>query len=368
MYKPRLFQILRILIVVGALLGSYFLMKLTILFLYPLLLAVIISFVIDPFVSFFEKRLKFPRFVATIIVIIVMFLIIIGTLLLVITEVFQGTAYLADKVPAQFQVFIHFAEEILNTKVLPLYHKVISFFHTLDPSQQITISENIKHFTNQIASTGADLLQNFLLKIPVVLSFLPNSITVFMFTVLATILITNDLSRLKQAVKKVTPSSARSSTKHIFQHIKKAFSGFIKAQLMLVFITASIIFIGLLFLGVDHVLTIVLLAMVLDLIPFIGTGVIFIPWIIYLFITANYQMTISLTILYMIIIISRQILEPKILSSNMGMHPLVALIGLFVGFQLWGLLGILIAPVMLVLLNALYQAGVMKQIGLFIKG
>lgn len=343
-------------------------MKLTILFLYPLLLAVLISFVIDPFVTFFEERLKFPRFIATIIVIIVMFLIIIGILLLVITEVFQGTTYLADKVPAQFQVFIHFVEEMLNTKILPLYHKIISFFHALDPSQQITINENIKHFTNQIALTGANLLQSVLLKIPVVLSFLPNSITVFMFTVLATILITNDLSGLKQAVQKVTPSSARSSAKQIFHHIKKAFSGFIKAQLILVFITASIIFIGLLFLGVDHVLTIVLIAMVLDLIPFIGTGVIFVPWIIYLFITANYSMTISLTILYMIIIISRQILEPKILSSNMGIHPLAALIGLFISIQLWGLIGLLIAPVMLVLLNALYQAGVLKQIGLFIKG
>lgn len=368
MYKPRLYQFLRILAVIGAVLGVYLFIKFTFSFFYPILLAALISFFIDPFVSFFEKKFRFPRAIATITVIISMFLVVAGALFLVITEVFQGTAYLAEKIPTQFQVFIGFLEEILNTKILPLYNKIISLFHTLDPSQQLAITENIKHFTDHIASTGATLLQNILLKISVILSALPNSFTVFMFVILATFLITNDMSGMKQALRKITTSSARSSAKHILAHVKKAFLGFIKAQLILIFITAFIIFTGLLILRVDHVLTIVLLASIVDLIPLIGTGALFIPWIVYLFITANYTLTISLTILYMIIIISRQILEPKILSSNLGINPLAALFGLFIGIQLWGLLGIVIAPILLVFLNALYQAGLMKKIGLFIKG
>lgn len=368
LYKLRLYQFLRVLIVIGAVIVICGLLKYTVLYLYPFILAILLSLCIHPFVSFFEGKLKFPRALATFVVITLLFLLINGALFLIVTELFQGTAYLADKVPAHFQAFVNMGEELLNSKILPLYHKVISFFHALDPSQQSAINENIKHFTNDIASTGTGLLRNILLKIPAILSLLPHSITVLTFIVLATFLITNDLPELKLTVKKIFPINARSSAKDIILHLKKAFFGFIKAQLMLIFITACIIFIGLTFLRADHVLTITLLASVVDLIPYIGTGLIFVPWIVYLFVTENYSMTIGLTILYMIIVISRQILEPKILSSNLGIKPLVALFGLFIGIQLWGLPGIIIAPILLVFLNALYQAGVMRKIGIFIKG
>src|SRR5699024_11493170 len=65
--------------------------------------------------------------------------------------------------------------------------------------------------------------------------------------------------------------------------LKKALSGFFKAQLILITITAGSIYIGLLIVGIDHALTIALLAAGVDLLPYIGTGIIFIPWIIYLF-------------------------------------------------------------------------------------
>lgn len=368
MYKLRLYQFLRVLIIIGAIIATYVFLKFTILYLYPFILAILLSVLIHPFVTFFEARLKLPRVLATLGVIVLLFLLITGALFLIVTELFQGTAYLAEKVPMHFQTIINLGEEFLNNKILPLYHKVISFFHTLDPSQQTAINENIKRFTDGIASTGTELLRNALLKIPAMLSLLPHSVTVLMFTVLATFLITNDFPGLKTAVKRIFPVNTRSSIKHVIVHLKRAFVGFIKAQLILIFITACIIFIGLTFLQADHVLTITLLASVVDLIPYIGTGFIFIPWIVYLFITTNYSMTIGLSILYMVIIISRQILEPKILSSNLGIKPLVALFGLFIGIQLWGLPGIVIAPLLLVFLNALYQAGIIKQIGTFIKG
>lgn len=323
---------------------------------------------LHPFVTFLEKKIKFPRALATITVMGMVFGLFIGGAFLIASELFQSTAYLADQIPVHFQTLIHFGEELLNTKILPLYQKVISFFHTLDGSSQTTIHEHIKQFTNHIASTGARFLQDSILKIPVLLTMLPNSITVFLFIILATFLITNDYSRLRQIIGKLFPVPAKRSALNVIKQLKRAFSGFIRAQLMLVFITSIIVFFGLLVLRVDHALTITLFAFVMDLLPYIGTGIIFIPWVIYLFITANYSMTISITILYMIIVISRQILEPKILSSNMGMNPLAALISLFVGIQLWGIAGIIIAPILLIFIIALYQAGIWKQIGMFIKG
>ncbi len=335
---------------------------------YPIILAALFSLLLHPFVTFLEQKLRFPRPLATFTMMIVMFGIFIGGVFLIISELFQGTAYLAEQVPDHFQTLVHFGAELLNTKILPLYQKVISLFHTLNGSHQTMIHANIKQFTNHIASTGAGYLKRGILKVPILMSKLPSSITVVLFIVLATFFITNDFVRLKQIGGKLVPESARRSVDNVIKHLNSAFIAFIKAQFILVLISACIIFFGLLLIRVEHVLTITLFAFIMDLLPYIGTGIIFIPWIIYLFITADFPMTIGITIIYMIVVISRQVLEPKILSSSMGINPLAALTSLFIGIQLWGVTGIIIAPISLIFINALYQAGVWKQIGQFIKG
>src|SRR5690625_7405076 len=82
-----------------------------------------------------------------------------------------------------------------------------------------------------------------------------------------------------------------------------------------------------------------------DLLPFIGTGTVFIPWVGYLFLIGHYSLTIHLTLLYMFILVTRQILEPKILATSIGVTPLAALFTLFISIQIWGVLpGIIISP------------------------
>ncbi|UJL45043.1 sporulation integral membrane protein YtvI [Virgibacillus sp. NKC19-16] len=368
MSKSFLFKILRVLFLIITVFISYLLIQYTFPILYPILVAMVMSYLINPFVNLLENKLKFPRPVAAITVISTMFGIVISAIFLIVAEVIQGTAYLANKIPEQFHAFITYMEDFFNTTILPIYEKLLSFFHTLDPSQQLNIQEHIQQLASHIATTGATFLQDFLLKIPDFITMLPNSLTVFVFIVLATFLITNDWYRLEKSTKKIIPSSVKTSTGHVLKHLKKAMFGFAKAQLILISITAGIIFIGLLFFQVEHALTIALLASAADLLPYVGTGIIFIPWIIYLFITGEYSMTISLILLYMFIIVLRQILEPKILSTSIGLHPLAALVALFIGLQLWGFIGIIVAPILLVVLNAFHQAGVTKQLWLFIKG
>lgn len=368
MYKHLSHKVLRLSLVLGVLLSIYFIIKHTFLFLLPFLVATLLAFLIHPFVTLLETKLRFPRSLATGVTIMIAFIVIFGSIVLLIAELIQGTTYLAEKIPEHLKTFTIFLEIFVNQTILPYYHKLTSFIHTLNPSQQITINENIQHMIAQMSVTGTDILKSILLKIPAILSMLPNSITVFMFIVLATFLITNDFNTLKQSVQKLVPSKMNTTGKYLLIQLKKALSGFLKAQLILIAITAGSIYIGLVIIGIDHALTIALLAAGVDLLPYIGTGIIFIPWIIYLFIIGNYKLTISLAIVYMFITIVRQLLEPKILSVHVGLHPLAALFALFIGLQLWGVIGLIIAPILLVILNVFYQTGVVKQLWLFING
>ena len=100
--------------------------------------------------------------------------------------------------------------------------------------------------------------------------------------------------------------------------------------------TTVIVLIGLLILRVPYAITIAIITGVVDLLPYLGTGAVFVPWVIYVFFTGDTAFAIGLLILYIVVIVQRQIMEPKVLSSNIGLDPLATLVALFVGFKLFG--------------------------------
>jgi len=136
----------------------------------------------------------------------------------------------------------------------------------------------------------------------------------------------------------------------------------------LLFITAAIVIIGLLIMLVEYAITIGLLTGLVDLLPYLGTGTVFIPWIVYLFFKGNYSMVIGLSILYAVVLIFRQIIEPKVVAESVGLDPLLTLVALFVGLQLFGFLGLIIGPVSLVLINALVKANVFTDVWKYVRG
>ncbi|WP_010651132.1 sporulation integral membrane protein YtvI [Oceanobacillus massiliensis] len=368
MQKALLMQIIRFLAVIASAAAIGLLFIYTFKFIYPILIAVLLSIMIHPFVAFLETKAKMPRFISIISVLSGCFLFLIGIVLLIVTELYQGTAFLAEQIPKHFHTFIMFLESFFITNLLPIYEKGISLFHSLDMDQQAAINGYIRSATDFVASTGADLLNSSLAKLPAMLGIVPGSLTTLTFILLATFMITNDLEHFKRTIKRLLPTGTTQSISALFSHFKIAVTGFFGAQLLLIVISGCIILGGLIIIQVDHALTIALIAAAVDLIPYVGTGLLFIPWILYTYATADFEMTIKIGILYMVVIVSRQILEPKILSSRIGIHPLIILIGVFIGMQVWGFAGLFIAPLLIVTGNALYQSGILQIIGKFIRG
>ncbi|QKY69661.1 sporulation integral membrane protein YtvI [Lentibacillus sp. CBA3610] len=368
MYRQRMFQLLRLGLVILSAILIYLIIKYAIPYIYPFLLAIILSFCLNPAVAFLEKTLKMPRGFAVFVILTFTISAIIGLIILIISELIHGTAYLADVIPEHFRTLIFAVEDFINEQLLPLYHNLASFFHTLSSDQQESINESITHFIQQFASFGTNILNSLLLQISQTLASLPGSITVLLFTIMAAFFMMKDWDLLVSNIKKMIPRNVLNTTNKVWNHLQNAFYGFMKAQLILIVITALTLVIGLLILQVDYALTIALFAALADILPFIGTGIIFIPWIIYLFLTGDYALTIALTTLYMVVIVQRQLLEPKIVSDSVGLNPLATLMGLFIGIQIWGAFGLLIGPFLVLVGNAIYQTGLFHQMGRFIKG
>lgn len=322
----------------------------------------------NPLVKFLERKARMPRTLAVLVSLILIFAVFAGFITLLIAEIVSGADYLAKVVPTHIDTLIDYIEHFFAAQIIPLYNQLTSLFDNLDTGQQNTILENIENVGKTIGSTLGDFIQNFFEKVPNIVSWFPNAATVLIFSLLATFFISKDWNKLSATAGKFLPNKAKTSSKTVFTDLKKALFGFVKAQLTLISFTTIIILIGLLILRVDYAITIALVTGLVDIIPYLGTGLIFVPWIIYEAIIGEVSLSIGLGVLYIIVIVQRQVMEPKVLSSNIGIDPLATLVALFVGYKLIGFLGLIVGPVTLVLLTTLHKANVFHDIWRFIMG
>lgn len=99
---------------------------------------------------------------------------------------------------------------------------------------------------------------------------------------------------------------------------------------------------------------------------YFGSGTVLIPWAICSGLNGNFSLGISLIIIYAIILVTRQLIEPKIVSNKIGIHPIFTLIAMYTGFKFIGILGLLIGPIILIILKNVYENtiddGIVKSI------
>ncbi|MED4312725.1 sporulation integral membrane protein YtvI [Heyndrickxia coagulans] len=359
---------LRGLFVALCILVGFFAVYLAVKYAYPFMIALLIALMINPLVNFLDKKVRLPRALAVIISLILIISVFVGIITLLIAEIVTGANYLADVLPEHVQTLVNYSESLVTAQVLPLYDKLAGLFKNLDAGQQETIVQNIQAAGQKIASSAGDFLSGLFKKLPGLVSWIPNAATVLIFALLATFFISKDWNHLTSKGKLLLPKKARKSGITVFADLRNALFGFIRAELTLISMTLVIVLIGLLILRVNYAITIALVCGIVDILPYLGTGVVFVPWIIYEFITGSLPLAIGLTVLYIVVIVQRQIMEPKILSSSIGMNPLATLIALFIGFKTVGFLGLILGPITLVLLTALIRAHVFHDIWNYIMG
>jgi sporulation integral membrane protein YtvI len=334
--------------------------------LYPFIAGAIIALMINPIVGFLVKRFKINRALAVIISLLALLGIVILLIILLIQEMMTGFAYIAHEIPGYIEELVYYFENYFKVHILPLYHDLLTIYSKLGSNQQETVMDNIEKVGKSITTNVTDVTQGIINGVSLMIVSLPTILTVFTFSLLAAFFISKDWFRLTGYLTSVLPDKLTKTVKTVYVELRKALFGFFKAQLTLISITAIIVLVGLLILQIDYAVTISILIGAIDLLPYLGTGAVFLPWIAYCFLTGNYPLTIGLSILYGIVVIQRQIMEPKLLSSTIGLDPLATLVSLFAGFQLFGFIGLIIGPVILVIIRALYEAKFFQEIYQFI--
>lgn len=365
MEKKLTNQILRgiwvILLALAAVVAVYYSIPL----LYPFLIGWIIAYLLQPAVRLFERRLRTPRWLAVTSALLLFIGVIGGIVTLLVIRIGNEIQRLAQFIKNNYEEWMNNMDVLIHSDVLQRFTEQITRLYE-DSDYQNTVDEGIKSAGQRIADAVSGLLQSLAENMIGFIAALPNIAVGLIVALLAAFFISKDWEKVRSWLYAKMPSQTKIAVGAVWRDLQKALFGFIRAQLILISITAVFVIIGLLLLRVPYAVTIGLLIGLVDLMPYLGTGAVFVPWIVYAFLQGNYTFGIGLTVLYALILVSRQLAEPKIVSSSIGLNPLITLIGLFVGLKLFGFAGLIIGPVILVLLFSFHRAGVFRDIKRFI--
>lgn len=320
----------------------------------PFIFAILLAVIIEPLVIFFEKKLHLRRNWS----VVVSLLLVVGgffTLLsLLISRVINDMSRLYPQVLRYSdQLTASFMNTISNLK---LFYLGLN----LSPQAQNALQQNMENGIKMVSNLMEKSINGMIHG----LAMLPGILVFLMIATVATFFIIKDRAVIRNFVMQWVPSNARSKTRGILAELFRVLVGFVKAYGILISVTTIVTMVALRVLGFDYVVTIGIIIGLLDILPVLGPGIVFIPWIIWHFTAGDLRLGISLLVTYFLISVVRQFLEPKIVGDSIGLHPLATLISLYAGLQLGGLIGMIMGPVLLVILIAGYRAGLFDGLNL----
>jgi len=342
-----------LLFIIGIILSVYFLLKVSIYFI-PLIVGFIISTLIDPLVRFIVKRLRIPRKLASFLSVLIVLSTVGFLIFLVISKLFAEIKGISHVFPDYFTQTYDNINNLINNgnDIFAALPKEIR-----DTSENVisNLSETVKQWTiTALKSVGKTAIS------------IPEAFIFTIVTILSTYFFSSDRELITSNFRRTLPDSWMNKMKEIKDNVFSAFISYFRAQMIIMSITFTELFIGFTIIGVKYSLLLSITVAVIDIMPVLGTGGVLIPWALYNFLMGDIRLGISLLILYVIVLIVRQIIEPKIVGQQIGLHPLITLTAMYAGLKLFGVLGMILGPITTLLikdiLSGFIKAGYIKNL------
>lgn len=313
----------------------------------PFLIAYIISAIIEPLIKWIYKKTSFSRKVSSIIVLVAIFSILTAIIIIGGIKLITETTNLLSGLNNYLEITINFINEKssnINLTELKISNEVISIFENSTTDFLNTITEHIK---------------NLLSKILEYITSIPNMFINIIITILATYFITSDkfyiLDRMEHHLSKKMVGKIVTHAKEITSSL----GGYLKAEITLSIITFIIVLTGLnifylVGLEVEYPILMAILIGFVDALPILGAGSIMVPWTLILFIKNNTSLALSVLGLYIFILVAKQLIEPKLVSNNIGIHPIFTLLAMYTSFKIIGIIGLLVGPIILIIIKNIF--------------
>lgn len=367
MTKEHAWIMLRLLFVLVFIIAVSYLLLWLFRIAYPFWIAAILVWMFYPLIRLLRQKIRLPNTLAVIITLLLTIGAMVGTLTGVVFLIIFGVRRLSEFIPEWIETTFAEMQVFFNENIFPIWQQFTGAMDSLTPEQQDAVGGGITTIGSRLADSFAEGGQGLTEALTSILILVPTSIVVILFVLIAFYFIGKDWERIFNYIYKHTPATIMKKSKAFKTMFQYRVFGFLRAQVLLMLIASLIVLIGLAVLRVENAVTIAMIVGVAEILPYLGSGTILIPWMLYMFFTGNAGMGIGLAIVYAVTVLIRQAIEPKVLSTSMNLNALAVLISLFVGFQLFGVVGVFAGPFLLVILVILKDIGVASDLTHFIR-
>lgn len=330
----------KILTAAALLLGFYISVRYLLPLVFPFLLGAALAFSAEPIVRFGCRRLRLPRAVASGIGVSMAFSFVAIALLLLAALVVRELRALAGILP-NLENTIRGGMDSMSGWLLELAGRAPGSVATV-------LTRNINEFFSG-SSALLDRIVTYLLRLASgILSRVPGRAVSFGTGIIASFMISAKLPNIREFFRSRLSLQKLRPYLQTLQRLKQALGGWLKAQLKLSGVTLLLAAAGLLLLRIPYAPLWALLIAAVDAFPVLGTGSVLVPWSLVCFLQGDHLQAFGLLGLYAAAAVTRTVLEPRLVGRQLGIDPLVTLLALYVGFRLFGLLGMLLAPMLAV--------------------
>lgn len=325
----------------------------------PFVLGYVFSLLVNPLASLLEKRFKLPRNVAAVLVILVCVGVVGGILTSIIFKIVDEIRSIYESLPA-IKVNIVSAWEEISDRFSNIYNAMPS-------AVQEMFDELGKNFTASLSGIAEMEYTPIFKSAGNIAKSVPGIFVSSIVFLLSSFFMISDAQTVRNAISHTLPKRIQTKFERMKVEIRRYIGGYVKAQIIIMSFAFVILFIGLNILDIEYSFLIALGTAFLDALPFFGSGAVLLTWAAISFLTSEFGRGIGLVIIYLCVIFTRQMIEPKIVSQKIGMNPILTLMAMYVGYRLFSIGGMILGPILLMLFISFKRAGFFDGIVEFFK-
>ena len=310
----------------------------------PFLFSLLISAIVLPAVGFLHRKLHLHKKLTAAILVTVTYLIVAGLLLLAGRWLYHSASNAVDWFNTRFVPDVNALLEKIDALMHGNDSTLMTWLYSMKDSLIATLQPKVVALSTAVVT---DLVKN-----------VPGFVVKVIISIVATYFFALDYDNIRRAVTSRMSESLYEKSSAAFRSLRQTIGQYLRAYSLIFLITFAELLVGLLCAGVKHFALIALGIAVFDILPILGSSMIMLPWSIITLLRGNYQQGIILFVVYLVIVIARQFIEPKIVGERVGLHPLITLLAMYVGLKLFGGLGLFTLPITCAVLMQLELAGV----------
>jgi sporulation integral membrane protein YtvI len=304
----------------------------------PFILAFGIVSIVNPVISFVNRKLKINHKAASIVVMVLIYGLTGMLLFELVVQAYNVLRELFTELPGYYQSNIAPAISTAGANLDNwISRRPANIFARFDGIQGEILSA-VQGFLVSFSQRGMSMLTG-------IAGNIPNFVIAFLFTIMLSFFIGMQYSEVTDFLKAQMPERVLSVVNDLRGIINDIVLRYLSAVFRLMLITFGELSVGLLVLKTGNAIPIALGIAVFDALPLFGTGAIMIPWALIEAIQGNYSYALGLAILYAIVTVVRNIIEPHIVGQKLGLNPIVSMVSIYLGYRLIGIFGMIIMPV-----------------------